>query len=167
MPILQNPRHELFAQALAAGQNASQAYEHAGYKPNRGNATALKQNECISMRVSELLDEQQRVIMQSTAKAIEQAAITKTDVIRMLLDDRELARKANQASAAIRADELLGKQMGMFIDRRETGGPGEFDGWSEEELRAYIRSAEERFDGKRSTEQSSLPGSRNGPQTPY
>ncbi len=50
------------------------------------------------MRVSELLDEQQRVIVQSTAKAIEQAAITKTDVIRMLLDDRELARKANQAS---------------------------------------------------------------------
>ena len=166
MPILQNPRHELFAQALAAGQNASQAYEHAGYKPNRGNATALKQNESISMRVSELLDEQQRVIVQSTAKAIEQAAITKTDVIRMLLDDRELARKANQASAAIRADELLGKQMGMFIDRRETGRPGEFDDWSEEDLRAYIRSAEnERFDGKRSTKRSSPAGSSNGAQT--
>jgi hypothetical protein len=31
MPILSNPRHEKFAQALAEGKPASAAYEEAGY----------------------------------------------------------------------------------------------------------------------------------------
>jgi hypothetical protein len=38
-------------------------------------------------------------------------------VIEMLLADRELARKSGQSSAGIRATELLGKELGMFVDR--------------------------------------------------
>jgi hypothetical protein len=38
MPILPNPKHEAFAQALARGLSISAAYVQAGYKPNRGNA---------------------------------------------------------------------------------------------------------------------------------
>jgi hypothetical protein len=37
----------------------------------------------------------------------------------MLLADRELARKNGQSSAAIRATELLGKELGMFVDRSD------------------------------------------------
>ena len=37
----------------------------------------------------------------------------------MLIDDRELARKNGQSSAAIRATELLGKELGMFVDRSD------------------------------------------------
>jgi hypothetical protein len=37
----------------------------------------------------------------------------------MLIADRELARKNGQSSAAIRATELLGKELGMFIDRSD------------------------------------------------
>jgi hypothetical protein len=44
MPILPNPRHEAFAQALARGKNATAAHEEAGYKPNRSTACQLKQD---------------------------------------------------------------------------------------------------------------------------
>ena len=35
---------------------------------------------------------------------------------------------------------LLGKQQGMFIDRHEVGQPNEFANWTDEELRAFIKS---------------------------
>jgi phage terminase small subunit len=54
MPILPNPRHEKFAQALAKGIPASAAYEEAGYRPNDGNSVRLKGNERIGARVIEL-----------------------------------------------------------------------------------------------------------------
>jgi phage terminase small subunit len=37
MGILINPRHECFAQALAQGKTANEAYALAGYKANEGN----------------------------------------------------------------------------------------------------------------------------------
>lgn len=54
MPVLKNARHEAFAQALAKGMTADAAYEAAGYKANRGNATRLKANESVVKRVSEI-----------------------------------------------------------------------------------------------------------------
>jgi hypothetical protein len=42
------------AQALAQGKTANAAYEHAGYKPNRHNASRLKTNETIKARILEL-----------------------------------------------------------------------------------------------------------------
>lgn len=56
MPVLKNPKHELFAQGLFEGLSADAAYARAGYAPNRGNATRLKANESITRRVQELLD---------------------------------------------------------------------------------------------------------------
>lgn len=51
--------------------------------------------------------------------AIERVMLSKTAVIEMLLADRELARVKGQSSAAIRAAELLGKELGMFVVRAE------------------------------------------------
>jgi phage terminase small subunit len=56
MPALKNPRHELFAQELATGKTADEAYASAGYKPNRGNAARLNANESIRERVTEILE---------------------------------------------------------------------------------------------------------------
>lgn len=55
MPVLKNPKHELFAQELAKGKTATEAYVLAGYKANDGNAATLKGNQRISDRVEELL----------------------------------------------------------------------------------------------------------------
>lgn len=53
MPVLKNQRHELFAQHIAKGSSAIEAYEKAGYKPDRGAATRLSAK--VSNRVSEIL----------------------------------------------------------------------------------------------------------------
>ena len=46
-----------------------------------------------------------------------------------------------QGSVANKALELIGKELGMFIDRREVGGPNEFAHMSDEELDAFIRGS--------------------------
>jgi phage terminase small subunit len=52
---LANLRHERFAQALAQGKAANEAYALAGYRANDGNASRLKGNERISARVQEII----------------------------------------------------------------------------------------------------------------
>lgn len=54
MPVLQNQRHERFAQEVAQGRTASEAYELAGYKPHRGNAARMSSDESIRRRVLEI-----------------------------------------------------------------------------------------------------------------
>ena len=58
MSALKNPRHEAFAQAPARGVPAAKAYVEAGYKPDRGNACALKQAQNVSARINEIQEEQ-------------------------------------------------------------------------------------------------------------
>lgn len=81
MPVLKNARHETFAQGLAKGLTADEAYQKAGFKPNRGNAATLKHNQSISKRVSELLEWEQIVERRATEKAVEKLAITKERVL--------------------------------------------------------------------------------------
>lgn len=54
MSVLKNARHEAFAQALAKGKSADEAYSAAGYKADRGNASRLTANDNIAARVAEL-----------------------------------------------------------------------------------------------------------------
>jgi phage terminase small subunit len=55
MGPLANQRHERFAQALAQGKSASEAYVLVGYKANDGNASRMKGNERILARVQEIV----------------------------------------------------------------------------------------------------------------
>jgi phage terminase small subunit len=55
MGPLANQRHERFAQALAEGKTATEAYALAGYKANDGNASRMKGNERIWARVQEIV----------------------------------------------------------------------------------------------------------------
>jgi hypothetical protein len=54
MSILYNPRHEFFAQAVASGMSALQAYVKAGYTKNDGNAIRLKGTAQVAARILEL-----------------------------------------------------------------------------------------------------------------
>lgn len=54
MPILSDPRHERFAQNLAAGMSQVEAYAKAGYKRDRRDASKLAAKPDISRRVAEL-----------------------------------------------------------------------------------------------------------------
>lgn len=72
MPILPNPRHEKFAQALAKGKTADEAYTDAGFKYNRGNAARLKANESIMKRVDELVSKGAEKAETSIARVLQE-----------------------------------------------------------------------------------------------
>lgn len=75
MAVLSNSKHEAFAQSLAKGFSASDAYVAAGYKASRSAASRLSTNVNIEARVAEL-----------TARGAERAEI---DIARTL---KELVR---------------------------------------------------------------------------
>lgn len=155
MPALPNPKHERFAQELAKGVSAAQSYEAAGFKPNRHNAATLAHKQHILDRVSELLAERESVHAQATAEAVKATGLTKEWVIETLKENVARAMQAKpvktddegeaigeyqyQGSVANRALELLGKELGMFVDRKEVGKPGEFESMDADQLREYIR----------------------------
>ena len=56
MPALKNSRHEAFAQGLAKGMAASDAYVAAGYKESRSAASRLSANVNIEARVAEIVN---------------------------------------------------------------------------------------------------------------
>lgn len=66
MSLIFEYRH-VFAQELAKGKSASEAYVSSGYKPSRKNAARLKANEDIAARVAEW----QTVAVRSTAITME------------------------------------------------------------------------------------------------
>lgn len=109
MPALPNHKHELFAQGLASGLSAAAAYQAAGYKANRGNATRMKADESIMKRVAEL---------QKMAQT--RALLTLGEHMGELQTLRELAKQNGQISAATTAEVKRGELMGYYVERRES-----------------------------------------------
>ena len=54
--------------------------------------------------------------------------ISLASLLEDLAEDRALARSLGQASAAVQATQLAAKLTGHLVDRKETGGPGDFAG---------------------------------------
>lgn len=81
MPVLKNARHERFAQELARGKTASDAYVEAGFRPSRHNASRLQHAEHIVQRRDEILAAREAVEARGLERAIERTAITKERVL--------------------------------------------------------------------------------------
>jgi hypothetical protein len=111
MPILSNPKHEAFAQALATGQSASEAYETAGYKPSRSAASRLSTNVNIERRLGELLTK--------TAKKVD---VTLESITAELEEARGIAIAEKQPSAAVSASMGKAKLFGLVIDKKQHSG---------------------------------------------
>ncbi len=110
MPRLDNIRHERFARLIAQGKAKSTAYRLSGYTSSTANATRLwrhkgKASDKIQRRVTELLKSSEH--------------LTAQDILDHLYATFELAFESGQCSAAIKACELIGKEKGLFRDRRE------------------------------------------------
>jgi hypothetical protein len=116
VPILQNQRHELFAQELAKSKSAHEAYTLAGFKESRKNASRLKAKEDVAVRVAEL----QAVTARS-------AEITIKSICAELDQANQVAMERGQAAAMVSASALRAKLAGLLTDRIEIGGPGAFD----------------------------------------
>ena len=74
MPALANPKHERFAQELAKGKTADEAYRLAGYKASRSAASRLSANVNISTRVKEILERAATRVEITQAKVLEELA---------------------------------------------------------------------------------------------
>jgi hypothetical protein len=113
MPALANPRHEKFAQAVASGKSASEAYRQCGANGATGNAHAhagrLIANDNISKRVAELKEEQS----QKSELSRDQAREFLTEVIRTpageVIEHSRLCQsyKITQESREIRMPDKL------------------------------------------------------------
>ena len=124
--VLRNPRHELYAQGIVAGLTRTEAFKHAGYtgKSSSQGAFRLHALPHIQRRIKELMELLSR-----------KSELSRRDILDRIFQDWELARKLGQVPAALKAAELMGKEMHkMFGERKEIGGAGDFDNKTEDEL---------------------------------
>lgn len=119
MPPLSNTRRERFAQALALGQTQAEAYEHAGYKPNRHNASTLAKTKPVQNRVAEVLEETRSAREEIAAEAQSALVITEEWILNTLWQNVIDARAAGDYAPANVALIALGKAMAphRFVDR--------------------------------------------------
>ena len=103
MPLLDNPKHEIFAQQLAQGKTADEAYALAGYRKSRSNASVLRTYQNISDRIVEL---------QSAGSV--RAEITIERLIREAAEIQRAAMASGQCSAAVSALILKAKLAGLW-----------------------------------------------------
>lgn len=123
MPVLPNPRHESFAQALAKGKSAAEAYVAAGYKPNDGNAIRLKGNERVAERVTELSE-----------RIAEKAEWTAADRLRILSEIVDRAAREDPRVAVSAIAEANKMQGSHAPARTEVSEPG---GWEQAEDKTW------------------------------
>ena len=99
-----------FVREYQVDHNGTQAAQRAGYN---GNSDVLAVQASRLLRIPKVADAL-RVMDQA---AVERAGFTRDDILRRLDENAEAARAAGHLSAAVRAIELIGKELGMF------GGP--------------------------------------------
>jgi type VI protein secretion system component VasK len=112
MPVLKNARHETFAQELAKGKTADEAYQLAGFKPNRGNAARLNANESIRARVEELASR--------GAEKAEWTAADRLSALKLIFDKTANADPRVAISAIAEANKMQGS---YAPEKREHSGP--------------------------------------------
>lgn len=111
MPVLKNARHERFAQGLAKGKTADDAYAEAGFKPNRHNASRLKTNDNILARIAEL-----------QSKAAEKHVVTVDSLTLELEEARKGAMHCEQHGSAVAATMGKAKLFGLGSENRKISG---------------------------------------------
>lgn len=155
--ILKNAKHEHFSQLVAGGKPPTAAYVLAGYSEHGAaqSANRLLKNAEIADRIAQL---RKAVEEPARERAIEKAAVSKAWVLSELMENVSMAKQAvpvlnkkgeptgeyqQNLSAANRALELLGKELGMFKDQLEVTDPRQR--MTDDELREELRRLYQEF----------------------
>ena len=134
--ILKNAKHEHFAQLVSNGENATRAYVLAGYSENGAKQSARRMltNADLCARIAYLRSIKEAKHAEAVTKVVADAAIDKAWVLNELIEVVKMAKQAEPVrdaegnpigeykqnlAAANKSLELLGKELGMFIDRSE------------------------------------------------
>lgn len=150
MPLLKNQRHEHFAQLVAGGKDGTSAYVTAGFSPNGAQQSAIRllKVAVVCERIAEL---RKAVEEPARERAIEKAAVSKAWVLERLTKVVDLGMaiepvmgpdgetgelKASNLPAANTALGLIGKELGMFVDRKEVR-TGALDGLGHDDLKTF------------------------------
>jgi hypothetical protein len=142
MPVLANARHEQFAQLVASGIKPIEAYTSLGYsKANAAfSASRLSKNVKVCARIAEL----QAAAAQASVQGVvcnQQRVLARLDMLgRQAEQDQKLA-------AAIRCEELIGRHLGMFIDRTDVSfkWSGRLEDLSDDQLEQLEKSLAARY----------------------
>ena len=129
MPDL-NPKQARFVEEYLKEPNSTQAYIRAGYAERGARANAARLIALDSIRDA---------IGRGQAKLSERVHIDQAWVLSRLAHEAKLGADTDTKPNAsrIRAIELLGKHIGMFVDRSEVTVK-RLDQMSEEELETFI-----------------------------
>lgn len=156
---LKNAKHEHFCQLVSNGDSALQAYILAGYSKNgaKQSASRLLTHADVCARIEYLRKVKEEKHAEAVEKAAKKVGITKEWILEQLAENVAMAKQAvpvldnegkptgeykQNLAAANKALELLGIESGMFIKKVETGGPGDFERLTDEELEQRIRDTE-------------------------
>jgi phage terminase small subunit len=111
MPEIKNGRQEKFAQLVASGKSATEAYLEAGYKPKkkddttRGCASQVRSNTIVAARIAEL----QQI-------AAERAIITQIDALKALVRSANFdPRKMFTEDGALKAIQDIPDEVALCI----------------------------------------------------
>lgn len=132
-------KQEVFCQQVAKGMSATEAAKGAGYAATSAHVTASRMMD--QSKIIERIAELQRLVTErvtekvaeAQSEVIERLAIDKAWVLGQLVENVETAKQAvpvtidgvqvgiyeQNLTAANKALELIGKELGMFVERRE------------------------------------------------
>ncbi len=99
-------KQEKYCHEYIRDLNIPQAFVRAGYKLNGKNAYKLHDTPYIQAKIDELLAERYQL-----------EEVTEARVQRSLLRIADLAEDDRKWTAALKAWELLGKDLGMFVEK--------------------------------------------------
>ena len=111
-------KQELFAQAKASGKGNKSAAIEAGFLPASAAVTAsrMMNNTAIVKRISALA-KGEGLSQSVQLKLVENIADDRQAHIKRLAELSELARAKGQTSSAIRAEELIGRCLGFYVEQ--------------------------------------------------
>lgn len=182
MPVLKNPRWEAYAQLIAQGIEAKEAWGR--LSPNiKNNASfsaslsRMKKQPQVIARIEELVKSNDDIRIQETAAVYRKVVLSREWVIDQLVENVNRCMKNVKvlgsrgaptgvykfdSQGATRALELLGREIGMFIDRKQVDINAEFRSMTDADLRRIIQENQDVF-GMKLIEAQPEPAPADGP----
>ena len=154
MPPLPRQREELFAVNIASGMTTSEAYQAAGYKPDRANACRLTTKDRIRQRITEL---QQQIAKKTQVAVVKQATMSRQYLVDALIENVEVALGRRPVKQGLdgaehylyrgevvnNAIKMAGGEVNLFRDKAEVTHRMDFSDLSDEELLLRLRDETE------------------------
>ena len=114
MAALRSARREQFCLLVAQGNLPVPAARKAGFKSADKVASQMMRQPAVKARIAEMSE---RVDIEKAKEIVRVNASTREWVLRELVDQVEHAKLASDRGATLKGLELVGKEIGMFVQR--------------------------------------------------